>query len=165
MTHTTPERQAEFILIQDIPGRVVTDILTTSEYDDETGLYTGGCVVVIDNHIIIGIPRELSVEILISEAESHAVSAFSDLSDYPSYDLNRIHALKKEEPGFAGILDEHLQNKMPLPEKYAHIITWHERKVKYLQNRIIKGFSSLMWNGRTADLLSLIMVLYWVKYR
>ena len=128
-----PERPKEFILLQEIPGRVITGILTTSEYDDENSLYTGGCVVVIDNNIIIGIPKKFSDKILISEAES-------DLSDYPSYNLNKIQVIKKVEPGFERILNEHWKNKTPLPEKYAHVITWHERKVKYLQNRIIRGF-------------------------
>ena len=39
MIPVNPERPDEFILLQEIPGRVITDILTTSEYDDDIGLY------------------------------------------------------------------------------------------------------------------------------
>jgi hypothetical protein len=140
MTDMHPEHQPATFPLRELRGKRVTDIFSTWKYNEEYALYFGGCIVVLDNHLTIEMPNNFSDEASVTVVPEGAVSEFEDLSDFPVYDLNKLRELRITEPGFNEIIDRHFSEKIPLPEKFRDVVSYHERVVKYLQNRIITDF-------------------------
>lgn len=140
MNDISEHQHRETVPFRELVGKKVTDIFSTTKFNEEYALYFGDCVVVLDEHLIIQMPNSYSDDALITVIPDEGVSEFADLSDFPVYNYNMLQTLKLTESDFNKIIEQHFSENIPLPERFRHVVTFHEKRGKYLQNRIITDF-------------------------
>jgi hypothetical protein len=136
------------MLIEDIFGRTITDIYLISGIE-QGWLDTADCIIELDNQLLIGIPVGHSLDIWERDPEPLAQSLFINLSDIPSYHVNKkgksisevANAYQKRKNSFLGKIKKALLGEEKIPKEYRpYKVEYRENKLKYIQHAKIADY-------------------------
>jgi hypothetical protein len=136
------------MLIDEIIGKQITNIYIRI-MNDNSGIDYGESFIELDNKIIINIPIDSNSDVLIKKLNRGAKSIFSNLSDCPTYYVNRnkktigevANKYKKKKYNIFNILKKICFGiEVIIKEYQPYKIEYKENKLKYVKDRKITDF-------------------------
>lgn len=146
----------EKITIEDLIGKTVTDI--RCKYGIQDGwLDTAECFIELDNTFFIRIPLGESTSVFKTEVDSEAKTIFNDLSDIPTYFVNKegksvseiVEMHKKRKRNFINRIKKILFGyDPPIKEYKPYKVEYNENKLKYIIDRKIVDY---LWENEEIE--------------
>jgi hypothetical protein len=136
------------MLIQEIFGKRITDIYAVFTIVDESE-ETAECFLELDKELLIGVPFDFEKEVQIRKPNPEAKSLFTDLADYPVYDVNEsgktigeiASAYQKRKTGLLNKIWKLLFRKeLMVPEYQPYNVTYKENRLKHVKDATIIDF-------------------------